>query len=175
MSECSRCNGLWVPGKSFDGLVKRAIEAQRASPSAGLGMAEERRRKTAFNRKVEYRKCPVCRGTMQRKNFARRSGIIVDWCGKHGTWLDADELEDLASYILAGGLESADPAAAGGGKPTWSQPADEKRLEALAAAERLMAKERIAQERRRRALTGESDGIVSWRTVGNILSALLDP
>ena len=111
---------------------------------------------------------------MQRKNFARRSGIIVDWCGKHGTWLDADELEDLASYILAGGLDSADASMNGGMKPSWSQPADAKRLEALAAAEKLMAREKIAQERRRRTLTEEADGMMSWRTVGNILSALLD-
>jgi hypothetical protein len=44
---------------------------------------------------------------MVRKNFGRRSGIIIDWCGAHGTWLDANELEEIASFIIGGGLERA--------------------------------------------------------------------
>jgi hypothetical protein len=111
---------------------------------------------------------------MQRKNFARRSGVIVDWCGKHGTWLDADELEDIASFILSGGLENDDRLFPTPGTP-WSLPADEKRLEAMAAAERLMAKERIEQERRRRRLAGEKVGILSWRTLSDVFSSLLGP
>lgn len=41
---------------------------------------------------------------MNRKNYGGRSGIIIDWCGPHGTWLDADELEEIATYIAEGGL-----------------------------------------------------------------------
>ena len=42
---------------------------------------------------------------MQRKNFRRTSGVIIDCCHTHGTWLDADELEQIAGFILSGGLE----------------------------------------------------------------------
>ena len=45
-----------------------------------------------------------------RKNFGRRSGVIVDWCGRHGTWFDPDELERVAAFVAAGGL--VEPAAA---------------------------------------------------------------
>jgi Zn-finger nucleic acid-binding protein len=101
--ECPRCHGLWVPGDNFDGLIRRAIESQRLQPSTGLGAACSRPT-AAFQTEVVYRCCPVCRGAMQRKNFARTSGIIVDWCGAHGTWLDADELEHIADFVGRGGL-----------------------------------------------------------------------
>ena len=44
---------------------------------------------------------------MNRKNYGGRSGIIIDWCGLHGSWLDANELEEIASYIAEGGLPAA--------------------------------------------------------------------
>ena len=34
---------------------------------------------------------------MQRKNFAGHSGVVVDWCGSHGTWLDSDIYNYLRS------------------------------------------------------------------------------
>ena len=43
---------------------------------------------------------------MQRKNFRKSSGVILDVCGAHGTWLDADELEQIAGFILSGGTTS---------------------------------------------------------------------
>ena len=52
------------------------------------------------------RKCPVCDGFMQRRNFRRSSGVIIDCCSRHGTWLDADELEQIAGFILSGGSTS---------------------------------------------------------------------
>ena len=45
---------------------------------------------------------------MARRNFCRTSGIILDRCHEHGTWLDADELEALAGFILSGGRPQAD-------------------------------------------------------------------
>ncbi|NNF05232.1 MAG: hypothetical protein HKN21_00595 [Candidatus Eisenbacteria bacterium] len=135
--ECDGCNGLWVPGDSFDDLVNRAIDARK---NQGPQMSDGMRKKTPFQSKVVYRKCPECNLSMQRKNFARKSGIIVDWCGKHGTWLDADELEGIASFVLAGGLakETSESPSVG-----WQQPADAKRMEAVYQSEKLMAKEKM--------------------------------
>ena len=44
---------------------------------------------------------------MNRKNFARISGIIIDECSRHGVWLDAGELEKIRLFIVDGGLERA--------------------------------------------------------------------
>ncbi|MFB3145413.1 MAG: hypothetical protein ACE10F_12735 [Candidatus Methylomirabilales bacterium] len=42
---------------------------------------------------------------MNRKNFARISGVIIDECRSHGVWLDVDELEKIRYFIADGGLE----------------------------------------------------------------------
>lgn len=129
--ECPRCNGLWVPGDNFDGLIRRAIEARRLPPSTGFGAVRARSPAPAFQAEVVYRRCPVCRETIHRKNFARTSGIMVDWCGKHGTWLDADELEHIADFVHRGGLTAPE-----GGTRPWSLPANEPVIAATMQLER---------------------------------------
>ena len=43
---------------------------------------------------------------MHRRNYRKSSGVIVDECREHGTWLDPDELEQIAGFILSGGETS---------------------------------------------------------------------
>jgi Zn-finger nucleic acid-binding protein len=104
VQECAGCHGLWVAADSFDTLVKRAAGAARRRPTHGLGGDALHAR--SIDARVVYRRCPVCRMQMVRKSFGRTSGVIVDWCGRHGTWLDADELEHVAAFVLAGGLDT---------------------------------------------------------------------
>src|SRR5260221_5937318 len=42
---------------------------------------------------------------MNRKNFARSSGVIVDMCKNHGVWFDVDELPKIVDFIQKGGME----------------------------------------------------------------------
>ena len=107
--ECARCAGLWVPGEHFDALVRRTMEGARANPTRGL-TAVARDQVITPDRAVLYRNCPECAEPMHRKNFGRRSGIIVDWCRQHGTWLDAEELERVAEFVLSGALDKAERA-----------------------------------------------------------------
>jgi Zn-finger nucleic acid-binding protein/ribosomal protein L40E len=108
---CSVCDGLWIPAAHFDDLVKRAV-AIEPEASRGLGAAP-RPSAAALDTQVVYRRCPECRQFMTRKNFGQRSGIIVDWCGTHGTWCDADELAQVAAFVAGGGLqEPPEPSAA---------------------------------------------------------------
>lgn len=103
VQECATCWGLWVPTANFDTLVARAGERRRTTPTDGLGpRVPARPTPTA---RVAYRSCPVCRQMMHRKNFARVSGVIVDWCRAHGTWLDGNELEQIAAFVVSGGME----------------------------------------------------------------------
>lgn len=41
---------------------------------------------------------------MNRVNFGRRSGVIVDVCRAHGTWFDAGELVAALEFVAQGGL-----------------------------------------------------------------------
>ncbi len=44
---------------------------------------------------------------MNRQNFARLSGVIVDVCKGHGVWFNAGELQAIVEFVRAGGLERA--------------------------------------------------------------------
>jgi len=44
---------------------------------------------------------------MNRINFARCSGVVVDICKGHGTWFDRDELTRIVEFIRGGGLDAA--------------------------------------------------------------------
>lgn len=120
VEECEQCSGLWVPGDGFDALVTRALHTSRAK---AVSVSLKRRVRGHFQSQVVYRPCPVCESPMQRKNFARRSGVIVDWCGNHGTWLDADELEHIAAFVLNGGLRGERGTVNAG----WGQPGGQKK------------------------------------------------
>ncbi len=139
--ECAKCNGLWVPGERLDALIQRAVDSARERAASGLSRAE--RRPLSIAVQFSYRNCPVCGHHMQRKNFGRRSGVVVDWCGAHGTWLDKDELEQIAVFIRDGGLREAgaDAGLSQGGRLSYQQ------AKALVSVENELEEERRAQER----------------------------
>lgn len=56
---------------------------------------------------VKYRPCVACGKLMNRLNFGRLSGTIVDVCKGHGTFLDAGELHQIVTFIRHGGLDRA--------------------------------------------------------------------
>lgn len=120
INECPNCNGLWVPEQHFDALMRRAIEARRGADPELLPALEPRvSGANPAAQSLQYRKCPECDAFMQRRNFRKSSGVILDVCHEHGTWLDADELEQIAGFILRGGETS--PLLAGAPEPSPEQ------------------------------------------------------
>ena len=131
LCECPQCHGLWVPGERFEDLIRRAAEARRA---AAIPPAPRVHGGNPSARPIRYRKCPKCAAFMLRKNFRRSSGVVIDVCRTHGTWLDADEIEEIAGFILSGG-------------ETSSALEDEHRnAEALAASARLRCASEITAQ-----------------------------
>ncbi len=63
--------------------------------------------KAAAPAEVKYRRCVACGKMMNRLNFGRLSGTIVDVCKGHGTFLDAGELHLIVQFIQGGGLARA--------------------------------------------------------------------
>jgi Zn-finger nucleic acid-binding protein len=107
LNECPQCHGLWVPAENFDVIVQRATEACRAGQTDGAPAPSPRTTGgNPLRNEMKYRKCPECQAFMHRRNYRRSSGVIVDVCNGHGTWLDADELEEIAGFILSGGKTS---------------------------------------------------------------------
>lgn len=107
LMECAECSGLWVPGDHFDDLVRRAAERHREGGGVGQASAPRVQGANPARQSVQYRRCPECSQFMQRRNFQKTSGVIIDRCKAHGTWLDADELERIAGYLLTGGRPQA--------------------------------------------------------------------
>ena len=106
-AECTSCGGLWLAEDSFRRLTARR-EGEAPPP---LLAARSKPRAAALRdpgedlRKVVYLSCPVCSEKMNRRNFARSSGIILDWCRGHGFWFDADELDRVLRFVADGGLD----------------------------------------------------------------------
>ena len=107
--ECSRCAGLWLSNESIKHLTEAAAvqglqvqkfqRAREARPAEAEGPPPDGGKR--------YRPCAVCRELMVKRNFGPQSGVIVDVCGKHGTWFDADELPRILDWVRAGGLARA--------------------------------------------------------------------
>jgi len=109
INECSGCNGLWVPGDELDFLISRAVAARERTAGDQADRVEPRRQgANPYRQTVQYRKCPKCAGMMARRNFRKTSGVIIDQCPEHGTWLDADEIEALAGFVRSGGRPRAE-------------------------------------------------------------------
>ncbi len=100
--ECETCLGLWLDVPSFEKIC-----ADREQ-SAVLGVASHAPTAAAQETsKVNYVPCPECSQLMNRINFARCSGVIVDFCKQHGTWFDRDELSRIVEFIHGGGLNAS--------------------------------------------------------------------
>lgn len=103
MQECPKCEGLWVDTETL-----HRIQCDRERQAAVLGAGRSPLQPgSVLESKVRYIRCPVCGDFMNRFNFARCSGVIVDVCKPHGTWLDRDELRHVVEFIRSGGLELA--------------------------------------------------------------------
>jgi Zn-finger nucleic acid-binding protein len=98
--ECGDCDGIWMDAEAFEHLCADK-EAQVAvlhrvahasPPAAG---------------RVTYRPCARCGKMMNRVNFGRLSGTVVDVCKGHGTYLDPGELHRIVDFIQSGGLDRA--------------------------------------------------------------------
>lgn len=100
--QCSRCLGLWLEHAAFDRL--REDKDERVAVLGIPVAAPEHLRRRGLP-EVHYRPCPGCGKLMNRINFARCSGVIIDSCKQHGIWFDRDELHDILAFVEAGGLE----------------------------------------------------------------------
>lgn len=97
---CPACNGLWLDRGEFHRATREKIIYKKEDIKGEY-------RKTPIKDPIEYIACIRCGKLMNRKNFGRISGIIIDECKRHGVWLDTGELEKIRHFIADGGLEMA--------------------------------------------------------------------
>ena len=95
--ECTQCGGLWLEPRTFDALCLRAERQLEAEVPA------DRPRGPAPADVARYIPCLRCGDMMTRKNYAGRSGVVIDVCRDHGVWLDHGEVERVVAWLRAGG------------------------------------------------------------------------
>lgn len=144
--ECSRCAGLWLDRGVFRALVERARHGRSGLPPERPAAGAASPAPGTWG----YRPCPACTELMHRRNYGRRSGVILDLCSRHGVWFDRDELTRVLEWVRRGGATEAEvprpqpvrraPALEGGlgggvsGGGSWSRSDDLGTLLAGAAA-----------------------------------------
>lgn len=100
LCDCAQCGGQFVE----HALLKELLERREA-----IGLAPQRTHRPAADaRPVRYRPCPSCGSIMNRRNFGRISGVIVDVCHAHGIWFDIGELPRVMAFVQDGGLVKAE-------------------------------------------------------------------
>jgi Zn-finger nucleic acid-binding protein len=102
--ECPGCSGLWLEAQAFDRICG---DREQRSSVLGAAGASAPPPNGIHPDDIRYLRCPSCAKLMNRVNFARISGVVIDVCKHDGVWLDAGELQRLIGFIDAGGLETA--------------------------------------------------------------------
>jgi Zn-finger nucleic acid-binding protein len=97
--ECTKCGGFWASVQTFESIC-----ADKEQQSAVLSFISSHPAEVKSLPPINYVPCPDCKQLMNRNNFARSSGVIIDLCKQHGVWFDADELPKILSFIDKGGL-----------------------------------------------------------------------
>lgn len=103
VAECPKCAGAWVDAETFERLCQD-LEAQAAvlhTAPAGEPPAATRAPQ------IRYRPCAACGRLMNRVNFAKSSGVVLDVCQQHGTFFDRDELHRVVRFVRGGGVDRA--------------------------------------------------------------------
>jgi Zn-finger nucleic acid-binding protein len=102
LMECQKCHALWIDTATFE-----HISADRETQTVVLGQYGSPPPAPAGSAEVKYRRCVACGKMMNRLNFGRVSGTVIDVCKGHGVFLDAGELHQIVTFLQSGGLDRA--------------------------------------------------------------------
>jgi Zn-finger nucleic acid-binding protein len=161
IESCRVCRGSFLDTVSFEKVIRARGENGAfdlpPDPPASAGRSTD---------VAAYVRCPDCRNLMNRHNYARISGVIVDICRAHGIWFDRDELRQLLEFAKAGGLERS--------KKREIEELEEKRRTLAAEVKRARSADIYAASPywNPRELTG-LDLVVD--VLGDVVTSLLDP
>ena len=89
LAGCATCRGVWIDRKALEKIAKPDPKARK------FGAAREARGSRGAKQNL---KCPICYHWMEAKNFENCPELEVDVCSRHGTWLDAGELQTVLRF-----------------------------------------------------------------------------
>jgi Zn-finger nucleic acid-binding protein len=101
--ECPHCAGIWLGQDAFQLVADRSRESKLPQDLAGKPGTMPTATANEAAGGMRYRRCLVCRKHMNRLNYGKRSGVVIDTCKDHGVWFDAHELGAILHWIRKGG------------------------------------------------------------------------
>jgi Zn-finger nucleic acid-binding protein len=101
--ECAACGGLWLDPET----LQRLSDARESHADVVSVLAARAPANAVGTEVIRYVPCPSCAKLMNRTNFAKSSGVVLDICKSHGVWLDRGELQRVLQFIDSGGLAQA--------------------------------------------------------------------
>ncbi len=94
---CEHCEGAWFDAGELEHVVqdvRAQAKSGRWSPEAVLDGGT----KSPSPLGQGYIPCPRCGQLMNRLNWEKTSGVVVDVCRSHGVWLDGGEIASLQAW-----------------------------------------------------------------------------
>ncbi|RMH15000.1 MAG: hypothetical protein D6698_11720, partial [Gammaproteobacteria bacterium] len=96
---CSKCRGTWLDMDEY------RLWTSEKHVYADTDTHTNYQRPALKPDNSHYLKCVRCSQIMNRHQFRKISGVIVDICSYHGVWLDDQELGHIRNFIASGGLD----------------------------------------------------------------------
>ena len=102
MHQCDQCGSAWLAPADFAALCGDREARGTVMTSLGAGGVAATPPDAG---KIRYVHCAVCNKIMNRVNFGKSSGVIVDVCKNHGVWFERDELRGVLQFVANGGID----------------------------------------------------------------------
>lgn len=102
---CSGCQAAFFPPKALERIFDKLRDAtEDLDWNEVVKELRDPRKASGLSKKdVRYRNCPDCDQPMSRVNYGNTSGIMLERCGKHGTWVEQHVFADVSDWISRGG------------------------------------------------------------------------
>jgi len=101
IEQCEECKGLFFDPNELEALLDASVS--NAFIINYKRIETINRELSPDKHDVKYLKCPVCRQFMHRKSFASSSGVVIDTCRDHGSWMDSGKFKRLTEWKKSGG------------------------------------------------------------------------
>ncbi|MEE8104785.1 MAG: zf-TFIIB domain-containing protein [Planctomycetota bacterium] len=101
--QCPDCRGVFFPERGLEHTLNKLRAATDPKDVDSVMQDFKDRFRRTLPDTVRYKNCPVCETSMMRKNYGTVSGVVVDVCATHGTWVDEPSFAALADFVCRGG------------------------------------------------------------------------
>ena len=98
---CGAGHGVFLTADALTAALRDRTNDRSAAEEESAVSQQSAASAEALEASHAPRACPACATPMQVRIFAYESGVPIDVCSEHGTWLDEHELERIEAWYEA--------------------------------------------------------------------------